>query len=86
MVRTVPAAADGVTRSQSRRTIRLVTAQKYAAASAHAAPNAPLVTTTAVWTLGYLSVWYPKRAAERRAVPERIDKTVPIWLGTPDPD
>ena len=32
----------------------------------------------------YLSVWYPKRAAERRAVLERIGKTVPFWLGTPD--
>ena len=33
----------------------------------------------------YLSVWYPKRAAERRAVLERIGKTTPFWMGTPDP-
>ena len=32
----------------------------------------------------YLSAWYPKRAAERRAVLERIGKTTPFWLGTPD--
>ena len=31
----------------------------------------------------YLSAWYPKRAAERRAVLERIGKTTPFWLGTP---
>jgi hypothetical protein len=33
----------------------------------------------------YLSVWYPKRAAERTAVLQRIGKTTPWWLGTPDP-
>lgn len=33
----------------------------------------------------YLSVWYPKRAAERRAYLESIGKTIPFWLGTPDP-
>jgi hypothetical protein len=33
----------------------------------------------------YLSAWYPKRAAERRAVLERIGKTSPVWLGTPAP-
>jgi len=33
----------------------------------------------------YLSVWYPRRAAERRAVLERIGKTSPFWLGTPAP-
>ena len=33
----------------------------------------------------YLSAWYPKRGAERRAVLERIGKTTPFWLGTPDP-
>jgi hypothetical protein len=33
----------------------------------------------------YLSVWYPKRATERRTVLERIGKTVPFWMGTPDP-
>lgn len=33
----------------------------------------------------YLSTWYPKRAAERRAVLERIGKTTPFWLGTPEP-
>jgi len=33
----------------------------------------------------YLSVWYPRRAAERRAHLERIGKTPPFWLGTPDP-
>ncbi len=30
----------------------------------------------------YLSVWYPKRAAERRAYLERIGKAVPFWLGS----
>ena len=33
----------------------------------------------------YLSVWYPRRAAERRAVLERIGKTSPFWLGTSAP-
>jgi hypothetical protein len=33
----------------------------------------------------YLSVWFPRRAAERRAHLERIGKTSPFWLGTPDP-
>ena len=32
----------------------------------------------------YLSAWYPRRGAERRAVLERIGKTSPFWLGTPD--
>ena len=32
----------------------------------------------------YLSTWYPRRAAERRAYLERIRKTTPFWLGTPD--
>ena len=31
----------------------------------------------------YLSTWYPKRAAERRAVLERAGKTTPFWMGTP---
>jgi len=31
----------------------------------------------------YLSAWYPRRAAERRAVLERAGKTMPFWLGTP---
>jgi hypothetical protein len=33
----------------------------------------------------YLSTWYPRRAAERRAYLERIGKTSPFWMGTPDP-
>jgi hypothetical protein len=33
----------------------------------------------------YLSAWYPRRPAERRAHLERIGKTSPFWLGTPDP-
>jgi hypothetical protein len=33
----------------------------------------------------YLSGWYPRRAAERRAYLESIGKTSPFWLGTPDP-
>jgi hypothetical protein len=33
----------------------------------------------------YLSAWYPKRAAERGAVLERLGKTTPFWLGTPAP-
>ena len=32
----------------------------------------------------YLSIWYPRRAAERTAVLQRIGKTTPFWLGTPD--
>src|SRR6266568_59084 len=32
----------------------------------------------------YLSAWYPRRAAERRAYLESIGKTTPFWLGTPD--
>jgi hypothetical protein len=31
----------------------------------------------------YLSAWYPRRAAERRAVLERAGKTTPFWMGTP---
>lgn len=34
----------------------------------------------------YLSTWYPRRAAERRAYLEQIGKSRPFWLGTPDPD
>ena len=34
----------------------------------------------------YLSVWFPRRAVERRAYLERIGKTTPFWLGTPDPE
>jgi ABC-type cobalamin transport system ATPase subunit len=33
----------------------------------------------------YLSSWYPRRAAERRAYLERIGKTSPFWMGTTDP-
>jgi hypothetical protein len=33
----------------------------------------------------YLSTWYPRRAAERRAYLERIGKTSPFSMGTPDP-
>ncbi|HET9855744.1 MAG TPA: hypothetical protein VFR53_11860 [Methylomirabilota bacterium] len=33
----------------------------------------------------YLSSWHPRRAAERRAYLERIGKTSPFWMGTPDP-
>lgn len=32
----------------------------------------------------YLSVWFPKRADERREYMTRIGKAVPFWLGTPD--
>ena len=32
----------------------------------------------------YLSTWFPRRAAERRAYLEQIGKTTPFWLGTPD--
>jgi hypothetical protein len=34
----------------------------------------------------YLSTWYPRRGAERKAYFERIGKTIPFWLGTPDPE
>ena len=33
----------------------------------------------------YLSTWFPKRAAERRAFLEQIGKATPFWLGTPSP-
>jgi hypothetical protein len=33
----------------------------------------------------YLSVWFPRRAAERREYLTRIGKTSPFWMGTPDP-
>jgi hypothetical protein len=33
----------------------------------------------------YLSTWYPRRAAERRACLEAIAKMSPFWLGTPEP-
>jgi hypothetical protein len=33
----------------------------------------------------YLSAWFPKRAAERRAYLDQIGKTSPFWLGTPSP-
>jgi hypothetical protein len=33
----------------------------------------------------YLSVWYPRRAQERREYMTRIGKATPFWLGTPDP-
>ena len=33
----------------------------------------------------YLSVWFPKRGAERREYMTRIGKAVPFWMGTPDP-
>ena len=33
----------------------------------------------------YLSAWFPKRAAERRAFLEQIGKATPFWLGTPSP-
>jgi hypothetical protein len=33
----------------------------------------------------YLSVWYPRRGEERRRYLERLGKTSPFWLGTPDP-
>jgi len=32
----------------------------------------------------YLSVWFPRRAAERRDYMHAIGKAVPFWLGTPD--
>ena len=32
----------------------------------------------------YLSAWYPRRGAERRAYLEQIGKTTPFWMGTPD--
>jgi hypothetical protein len=34
----------------------------------------------------YLSTWLPRRAAERREYFERIGKTTPFWMGTPDPE
>ena len=34
----------------------------------------------------YLSAWYPRRGAGRRAYLGRIGKTTPFWLGTPDAD
>jgi hypothetical protein len=33
----------------------------------------------------YLSAWFPKRGAERRAFLEQIGKATPFWLGTPSP-
>ena len=33
----------------------------------------------------YLSAWYPRRAAERRSHLEKVGKTSPFWMGTPDP-
>ena len=33
----------------------------------------------------YLSIWYPRRGEERRGYLERIGKTSPFWMGTPDP-
>jgi hypothetical protein len=33
----------------------------------------------------YLSSWFPKRGAERRAFLEQIGKATPFWLGTPSP-
>jgi hypothetical protein len=33
----------------------------------------------------YLSAWYPRRGQERLAYLERIGKTSPFWMGTPDP-
>lgn len=33
----------------------------------------------------YLSVWYPQRGAERRAVLERIGKATPYWGIAPPP-
>jgi hypothetical protein len=33
----------------------------------------------------YLSVWFPRRAAERRAYLEQIGKATPFWMGTADP-
>ena len=33
----------------------------------------------------YLSAWYPKRGAERRAYLDRIGKATPFWLGTLSP-
>jgi hypothetical protein len=33
----------------------------------------------------YLSAWYPRRGEERRRYLERLGKTSPFWLGTPDP-
>ena len=33
----------------------------------------------------YLSTWFPRRAAERAAYLQRIGRTSPFWMGTPDP-
>ena len=33
----------------------------------------------------YLSVWFPRRGAERRVYLEQIGKASPFWMGTPDP-
>ena len=33
----------------------------------------------------YLSAWFPRRGAERAAYFQRIGKTTPFWMGTPDP-
>jgi hypothetical protein len=33
----------------------------------------------------YLSVWFPRRATERRTFLEQIGKASPFWLGTPSP-
>jgi len=32
----------------------------------------------------YPSTWYPRRAEERCAYLERLGKSTPFWLGTPD--
>jgi hypothetical protein len=32
----------------------------------------------------YLSTWFPRRGAERRAYLEQVGKASPFWLGTPD--
>jgi hypothetical protein len=32
----------------------------------------------------YLSTWFPRRGAERRAYLEQLGKASPFWLGTPD--
>jgi hypothetical protein len=32
-----------------------------------------------------LTAWYPKGAAARKAILERLGKTSPFWLGTPAP-
>ena len=33
----------------------------------------------------YLSRWFPRRGTERREYMTTIGKSVPFWLGTPDP-